>query len=75
MGLPDIAKHLGVDYQFLKVLAERGEFPAIIIGNSEQYKASLAMVLAWQRRLGDIAAEQSGGQVKAKRRQQRKRAA
>ena len=43
---------LGTDWRNVRGLVERGELPAVHVGATREPRISLAMLEAWQRRLG-----------------------
>jgi hypothetical protein len=71
IGLAEAARLLGTDFEYLRDLAARGEFPAIAIGDSAQYKTCAAMVQAWAEAVGRRAAEHGDVKITAKRRRRR----
>jgi len=52
LGLRDVAEVLGTDWRNVRGLIERGELPAVHVGETREPRISLAMLEAWQRRLG-----------------------
>ena len=51
LGLREVAAVLGTDWRNVRALVERGELPAIHVGETREPRISLAMLEEWQRRL------------------------